>query len=118
MISERQAVVQTVAKSVASGDFATAAKRYQIFRELEVTVSVRDDILPNSVPVSFSSREHREHEKLDRLERNLGLRILPLHQSASAYGQCDYMRMTSRPRKWFDDSADLQESSLPSLSYL
>jgi len=48
MISERQAVVQTVAKSVASGDFATAAKRYQIFRELEaeqLAIMSRENLL-------------------------------------------------------------------------
>lgn len=48
MISERQTVAQGVAKTAISSDFAIAAKRYQIFRELEaeqLAIMSRENLL-------------------------------------------------------------------------
>lgn len=48
MISERQAAAQNIAKGVVSHDFATAATRYQVFRELEseqLAIMARENLL-------------------------------------------------------------------------
>ena len=48
MISERQAVEQSVAKSAVSHDFAIAARRYQLYREREsdqLAIMARENLL-------------------------------------------------------------------------
>ena len=48
MISERQAAAQTYAKGVVSHDFAIAARRYQLYRELEseqLAIMARENLL-------------------------------------------------------------------------
>ena len=48
MISERQAAAQSFTKSVVSHDFAIAARRYQLYRELEseqLAIMARENLL-------------------------------------------------------------------------